>query len=52
MDALNAVQLAWLHAVERKIGKKIEVQSAEDIRVLARMNTQTVTAEKLVENEG
>ena len=50
VEALNAMQMAWLRAVERKTGKKINVESAEDIRVLARLNTQTYPAETLVED--
>lgn len=49
MEALNAAQLAWLRAVERKTGKKIDIQTAEDVRILARMNIQTFASETLAE---
>ena len=48
---LNAMQAAWLRAVEEKAGKKIEVETGEDIRVLARMYTTTYPAETLVEDD-
>ena len=50
-EALNAMQMAWLRAVERKTGKRINVESAEDVRVLARMYTQASPAETLAEDD-
>ena len=48
MQGMNQVQAAWLRAVEEKTERKINVESQEDIRVLARMNVHTYSPETLV----
>jgi len=48
MGNWNAVQLAWIRACERKLNKKVECKSAEDVRVLARMCVQTYSPETLI----
>ena len=46
---MNQVQMAWIKAIEMKLGNKVKVKSPEDIRVLARMAVSTYSPEVLVE---
>lgn len=48
MKDMDQVQLAWIRAIEKKLGRVVEVESAEDIRVLARMAVQTYSTEVLL----
>lgn len=48
---LNAVQMAWVKAVERKTGKRVKVESPEDVRILARLNVQTFAPETIIYEE-
>ena len=47
-EGFTSMQLAFTRACERKLGKKIPVKSAEDVRVLARTTIQTYSPETLV----
>ena len=45
---MNAVQMAWVKAIEKKLGHDVKVESPEDIRVLARMTVSPKSPEVIV----
>ena len=38
---MNQVQIAWIRAVEKKLGTEVNAKSADDVRLLARLATGT-----------
>jgi hypothetical protein len=48
IPAFNQVQLAWIRAVEKKLGHKVTVKTPEDIRVLARIAVSPASPEVII----
>lgn len=46
--SLNQVQIAWIRAIEKKLGHKVKVETPEDIRVLARIAVTTVSPDVII----
>jgi hypothetical protein len=38
---MNQVQIAWIKAVEKKLGTEVNAKAANDVRLLARLATGT-----------
>ncbi len=36
---MNQVQIAWIKAVEKKLGTEVNAKTADDVRLLARLAT-------------
>lgn len=45
---MNAVEMAWKKAIERKLGHKVEVKTYEDLRILARLAVSPKSPEVVV----
>ena len=46
---MNQVQIAWIKAVEKKLGTEVNAKSADDVRLLARLATGTNGSAALAE---
>jgi len=51
MKDLNAMQVAWVKAIERKTGKNVNVETPEDVRILARLNVDTYAPISIIYDE-
>ena len=47
---MNQVQIAWIKAVEKKLGTEVNAKTADDVRLLARLATGTNGGAALAED--
>ncbi len=49
---MNQVQIAWIRAVEKKLGTEVNAKSADDVKLLARLATGTNGSVALADEGG
>ena len=49
---MNQVQIAWIRAVEKKLGTEVNAKSADDVKLLARLATGTNGSVALADEVG
>ncbi len=49
---MNQVQIAWIRAVEKKLGTEVNAKSADDVRLLARLATSMNGSAALANESG